>query len=197
MTGTATPTEGAAVGCLGALILCLANKRLNMKVLTETVHSTTLSCAMIFFIILSASMFTFVFMGLRGHQLIGGLFTQMPFNRWIILTIILFVIFLLGMVLDSYGIVMICVPIFMPIIRTLGFDPLWFGVLFVCMMLMSFISPPFAYAAFFVKGASKTHIALGDLYAASGQYIVVYVIGIILLCIFPEIITYLPNLMFG
>jgi tripartite ATP-independent transporter DctM subunit len=195
--GVASPTEGAAVGCFGALILCLINKRLNMKVIVNACHSTTLACAMIFFIIVSASMFTYVFMGLRGHQLIGNLLIQMPFDRWVVMAIILAMIFILSMVLDAYGMVMICVPVIMPIIRTLGFDPLWFSIVFVCMMLISFMSPPFAYAAFFVKGASRTHIAIGDLYAASWQYIAVYLVGVVLLCFFPEIITFLPNLMFG
>jgi len=197
VTGIATPTEAAAVGCFGALILCLVNKRLNLDMIIKSCHSTTLACAMIFFIIVSASMFTHVFMGLRGHHLIGGLLTGLPFDRWVVLAIILLVLFLLTMFLDAYGAVMMSVPIIMPIIVTLGFDPLWFSVIFICMMLISFISPPFAYAAFYVKGASKTPIAIGDLYAASWQYIAIYFVGIVLLSIFPQIITFLPTLFFG
>jgi len=193
--GIATPTEAAAVGCVGALILIIVNRRFTWKILIDACYSTTLSTAMIFFIILAASMFTYVFMGLRGGELITRFVTGLPFHRWVILVIILAIIFFLGMFLDSYGIVMISVPVFLPIVTRLGFDSLWFSVLFVVMMLISYMSPPFAYAAFYVKGAARVHINLGELYGATWQYIIVYVIGVVILCFFPGIITYIPSLM--
>ena len=193
--GIATPTEGAAVGSVGALILVILNKRFSLKMIVEACYATTLSTAMIFFIILAASMFTYVFMGLRGGELITRFVTGLPFNRWVIFSIILAMIFFMGMFLDSYGIVMISVPVFLPIVTALGFDQMWFSVLFVVMMLISYMSPPFAYAAFYVKGAAKIHINLGELYGATWQYIFIYFVGVVILCLFPEIITFLPSLM--
>jgi tripartite ATP-independent transporter DctM subunit len=193
LLGIATPTEGAAVGVVGALLLVIVNKKFTLKMFIQACYTTTLSTAMIFYIILAASMFTYVFMGLRGGQLITGFVTSLPFNRWIILSVILIIIFFMGMFLDSYGIVMISVPVFIPIVAKLGFDQLWFSVLFIVMMLISYMSPPFAYAAFYVKGAAKEKINLGALYAATWQYIAIYFFGVVLLCLFPDIITYLPS----
>jgi tripartite ATP-independent transporter DctM subunit len=195
LMGVATPTEAAGVGVVGALALVIVNKKFNWRMLIDAFYSTTKSSAMIFYIVLAASMFTYVFMGLGGGQLISGILTGLPFSRWIILSIILATIFIMGMFLDSYGIVMISVPIFTPIITALQFDPLWFGVLFVVMMLISYMSPPFAYAAFYVKGAAREKIDLGELYIATWPYLLIYFLGVIILCIFPQIITYLPSIM--
>jgi TRAP-type mannitol/chloroaromatic compound transport system permease large subunit len=163
--------------------------------LFEACFTSTLSTAMVFFIIVAASMFTYVFMGLGGGQIITNFVTSLPFSRWAILAVILAIIFIMGMFLDSYGIVMICVPVFLPIVDALGFDQLWFAVLFVVMMLISYMSPPFAYAAFYVKGAARENISLGALYNATWPYLGVYFIGVVLLCIFPQFITYLPSLL--
>jgi len=195
MFGIATPTEGAAVGCVGALLLTILNKKFSLKMLIQTCYSTTLSTAMIFFIIVTASMFTYVFMGLRGGELISGFVAGLGFSRWVILAIILLLILFIGLFMDSYGIVMISVPVFTPIIGKLGFDQLWFAVLFVVMMCISYMTPPFAYAAFYVKGAAKININLGQLYYAAWPFIFIFMFVVVLCCIFPGIITYIPSLM--
>lgn len=195
LLGIATPTEGAAVGAVGALLLIIVNKRFSWKMLIDACHATTKSSAMIFYIVLAASMFTYVFMGLGGGKVITAFLTGLPLGRWGILIVIFAIIFIMGMFLDSYGIVMIAVPVFIPIVTALKFDPLWFGVMFVVFMLISYMSPPFAYAAFYVKGAAKENMDLGELYGATWQYLAVYFVGVILLCVFPQIITYLPSIM--
>ena len=195
MFGIATPTEGAAVGCVGALLLTILNKKFSLKMLIQTCYSTTLSTAMIFFIIVTASMFTYVFMGLRGGELISGFVAGLGFSRWVILAIILLLILFIGLFMDSYGIVMISVPVFTPIIGKLGFDQLWFAVLFVVMMCISYMTPPFAYAAFYVKGAAKININLGQLYYAAWPFIFIFMFVVVLCCFFPGIITYIPSLM--
>jgi len=195
LLGVATPTEGAAVGVVGALLLVIVNRKFNLKMLRDACYATTKSSAMIFFIVLAASMFTYVFMGLGGGQVITNLVAGLSFDRWIIISIIFAIILIMGMFLDSYGIVMIAVPVFTPIVAALKFDPLWFGVMFTVFMLISYMSPPFAYAAFYVKGAVKGKMDLGDLYNATWQYLAVYLVGVILLCLFPQIITFLPSIM--
>lgn len=196
MKGIATPTEGAAVGTIGALLLVIANKKFSWKMIIDTCYTTTQTISMIFWIILTALMFTSVFLGLGGGEVITSFVTNLIFNRWIIVAIIFFIIFVMGMFMDGYGIMMIGIPIFTPIVYSLGFDPLWFGVMFAVMMLVSYMAPPFAYAAFFVKGTSKIDIPMEELYSATLPYLAIYVLGIIILCMFPKLILWIPqNLM--
>jgi len=195
MTGMATPTEAAAVGSMGALVLVIFNRRFSIKMIIEACFTTTLATAMIFFIITAASMFTYVFIGLRGGALISAFLETLPFGRWGILAVILIMVMIVGFFMDAYGLVMIGVPVFLPIIIKLGFDPLWFAVLFITMLVMSFITPPFSYAAFFLKGSAKIDINMSDLYAASWPFVALYVIGVVIMCFFPMIITYIPGLM--
>lgn len=199
LKGIATPTEGAAVGVVGALLLVLVNRRFSIDMLLETCYSTTKTVAMVFAIILSASMFCSMFLGLGGGKVIENLvFTIGGTNPWVIVCIIFAIVFVMGMFMDSYGIVMIGVPIFTPIVASLGFDPIWFGVMFTVMMLISYMSPPFAYAAFFIKGAAQNpdELPLDELYYATFPYLGVYFVGVLLLCLFPQIITFLPGVMY-
>ena len=196
MFGFATPTEAAAVGCMGALLLVILNRRFSLKMIIQASFSTTLATAMIFFIITAASMFAHVFIGLRGGVIISEFLQGLPFGPWGILIVILLIVVIVGFFIDAYGLVMIGVPVFMPIIIGLGFDPLWFAVLFITMLVMSFMTPPFSYAAFYVKGSARMEINMGELYGASWQYVAIYVVGIALLCIFPQIITFLPSVLF-
>lgn len=195
--GMATPTEAASIGSVGALLLVIINKRFSLKILMEACFKTTITMGVIFTIIATASMFSHVFLAFRGGALVYDLITGLPFGRWGILAVILLLVLVLGFLIDSYGLVMIGVPIFMPIIAELGFDPLWFAVVFITMMVISMISPPFSYAAFYVKGAMREDVNIMKLYNATWAYLAMYLIGVILLIIFPEIITFIPNLIFG
>ena len=201
MFGLATPTEAAALGCVGAVIIAIVNRRFNWHMVKECCYSTIRTTSMIMWIILAASMFTAVFLGLGGGELLSGLVKDLEMNRWFVLFFILFLLLIMGMFIDCYGILLIGIPVFTPIVYTLGFDPLWFGIMFAVMIQASYLSPPFAYAAFYVKGVAKTsckiEIPIIQLYKASFIFIGLQVIAVILLCIFPGIITWLPNLLFG
>ncbi len=193
MFGFATPTEAAALGCFGALIIAAANKKLNVKMLKECSYIAMKTNAMIMWIILGASMFTSVFMGLGGRDAILSLVSGLEVNRWLVLAIILFILLIMGMFIDSYGVLLIGIPIFTPVVYALGFDPIWFAIIFAVMVQMSYISPPFAYAVFYLKGVSSTEIPIGKLYRAAVPFLIMQIIALIILSIFPGIITWLPN----
>lgn len=200
MAGIATPTEGAAVGCFGALLLAILNKRFSIKMIIESCYVTAKSTAMVFFIVLGAQMFCSMFLGIGGGKVIANMLTVLGGgSRWGVMLVMFFIVFVMGMFMDSYGIVMIGVPLFCPVAAQLGFDPIWFGTMFTVMMLVSYMSPPFAYAAFYVKGsyANPDNMDLGALYKATFPYLGLYILAIVLLCLFPQIITWLPSLMYG
>ncbi len=195
LIGAATPTEAAALGSVGAIVAAIYNRRLNWKVLFQCCQLTMKTTAMIMFIVLGASMFTAVFMGLGGGELINSMVSGMQVNRWIVMAVILFILFIMGMFIDAFGMLLIGIPIFTPIIGALGFDQLWFGVLFAVMIQVANLSPPFSYAAFYVKGVAsqqKIMIPISELYWASIPYMVMQIIGVIILCLFPQIILWLP-----
>lgn len=193
MFGIATPTEAAALGVVGAALIALMHKNLKWQMIKEAMYNSFKTHAMIMWIILAASMFTSVFLGLGGGDVINNLVSGLELNRWIIFIIICFIIVIMGMFIDSYGVLLMGIPIFTPIIYALGFDPLWFAIIFAVLIQMSYLSPPFAYAAFYVKGVAKDDIPISEIYWASIPFLILQVIAIVIMSIFPEIITWLPN----
>jgi TRAP-type mannitol/chloroaromatic compound transport system permease large subunit len=144
-------------------------------------------------------MFTSVFLGLGGGDMMTELVNSLEVNRWLVLFFILFLLLIMGMFIDSYGVLLIGIPVFTPITNALGFDPLWFALMFAVMIQASYLSPPFAYAVFYVKGVSKEtgiDIPIGQLYKATFTFLGLQMLAIVLLCFFPGIITWLPGKMF-
>ncbi|GEA14748.1 tripartite transporter large subunit [Moorella sp. E308F] len=191
--GVATPTEAAALGAVGALLIAALHHRLNWQMVKETSFATMKTTAMIMYIILTASMFTSVFLGLGGGQVISSIVNGLNMNRWLILSVILFIVYIMGMFIDSYGVLLIGVPIFTPVVYALGFDPIWFAILFAVMIQMSYLSPPFAYAVFYLRGIAPKEISTAQLYRACFPFIALQVISLIILSLFPAIITWLPS----
>ena len=199
MLGMATPTEAAALGCVGAAAIAVFNRRLTLKMIKECCYLTMRTNAMIMWIILGASMFTAVFLGLGGGDLLSALVNSLTVNRWIVLLFILFLLLIMGMVIDCYGILLIGIPIFGPIVDKLGFDPIWFAIMFAVMIQASYLSPPFAYAAFYVKGVAKEsglEIPIANLYRATFIFVGLQVMALIIMAIFPGVITWLPGKLF-
>ena len=199
LTGIATPTEASALGCVGATGVAIYNRKFNWKMVRECSYMTLKTTAMIMYIILGATMFTSVFMGLGGGEVINSLVSGLKINPWVVIFLIFFILFIMGMFIDCYGILLIGIPIFTPIVKTLGFDPLWFGVMFAVMIQMSYLSPPFAYAAFYVKGVAqqqKIIIPISELYWATIPFMLMQLIGVVLLCLFPQLILWIPNHIF-
>ena len=193
--GAATPTEAAAIGAIGAIIIAARHRRLNWSMLKEACYVTMKTAAMVLWIILAATMFTSVFLGLGGGDAVASLVLGISANRWVVLGFILFLLLIMGMLIDCYGILLIGIPLFTPIVYSLGFDPIWFGLLFCIMIQMSYLTPPFAYAIFFLKAISPPEIDTRVLYRAILPFVGLQIVGLIICMLFPEVITWLPSLM--
>ncbi|HCW92582.1 MAG TPA: C4-dicarboxylate ABC transporter, partial [Flexistipes sinusarabici] len=192
--GVATPTEAAGLGSLGALLLAVVNKRANWEFFKESSYSTLKITCMVMLIFVGANFYTAIFMGLGGGDMFERLLFAVSDNKWVILAVMMIIMFLLGMFVDWLGILLLCVPIFTPIaVGTLGFDPLWFALIVCVNLQMSFLTPPFGYALFYLKGVAPPGMELGHIYRGIIPFVILQVIGLILIISFPELVTWLPN----
>lgn len=193
--GVAAPTEAAGVGSLAALLLALAYKQLTLQSLKESLHSTMKISCMIYLVMIGAGFFTAIFINQGGGDVVSNLVLGLPLPNWGILLVMFAIVFIMGAFIDWIGVVMIAVPLFTPIAAALGYDPLWFAMMFIVVMQTSFLTPPFAYAIFYLKGIAPPEVKTTHIYRGVIPFIVLQFIGIILLAIFPRLITWLPSLM--
>ncbi|MCB2171049.1 MAG: TRAP transporter large permease subunit [Deltaproteobacteria bacterium] len=193
--GIATPTEAAGIGSLGAIICAAIHRTLTWKNLSESVLETGKITAMILWITIGARCFISVFSAVGGDDLVRDFITGLAVNRWIIMICIQLILVALGLFLDEIGIILLCVPIFIPIITELGFDPVWFGILFLINAQMDYITPPFGYTLFYLKGVAPEGVTMGDIYRSVIPFVIIQAIGLALCMIFPQIILWLPNMM--
>ncbi len=193
--GIATPGEAAGVGAAGAAICAAIRKQLTWKNLSQSVYRTIKTVGLIMWIAFAAYSFVGIYTLAGGADFISGMLTGLPFGRWGILIIIMLILIMLGMVLDVIGLVVLTVPIFVPIITALGFDPLWFGIIFNVNMQIAFMSPPFGLGMFYLKAVTPPEISMGDIYRAVWPFIILQLIGLALIIIFPPIALWLPTKM--
>lgn len=193
--GVATPTESAAVGVAGAMIAAMSTRQLKLGMLREAGVDTLKATAMILWITLGAKAYVAIFTGLGGADTLLAVIKGLEVNRWLILAAMLLVLVFLGTVLDEIGIILLTVPVFLPIVRLLGFDELWFGVLYAITIQMGYISPPFGYTLFYIKGTLPSHIGMAAVYAGIIPFFVLQFLGLLVCAAFPEAVTYLPKLM--
>ena len=191
--GIATPTEASGVGAAGAMALAAANRRLTLKVLTDSLKSTTTTASFIFAIFFGATAFSVVLRGLGGDEVIEGVLTGLPFGPEGILIFILFIVFLLGFFLDWIEITLIILPLVAPVVQGMGFDLVWFTILFAVCLQTSFLTPPVGFALFYIKGVCPPEINIGHIYRGVMPFIALQVLGLILIFVFPEIVTWLPS----
>ena len=190
--GIASPTEAAGVGALGALILALINKRLSLNVLKETMLTTTHLTSMVFIILVGATAFGLVFRGLGGDMIVRDFISHIPFGKWGIVTIVMAIICILGFFLDFIEITFIHIPVLAPIMKSMGFDPIWFAILFALNLQTSFLTPPFGFALFYLKGVSPPGITTEEIYKGVVPFVAIQLLVLLLVAIFPELATYLP-----
>jgi len=195
--GVATPTEAAGIGVLGAIISALVYRRLTWQVTYEAGIRTMRLTGMIMWILFGAYCFTAAYQGMGAATLIRDLVGYIPGGRWGVIITMQVLIFLLAMVLDPMGIMMICVPVFLPIITAYGFDPLWFGILFTINMEIGYMTPPFGFNLFYMKGLVPPGISMADIYRSAIPYTIVSLVGLAIVMIFPKIATWLPSVVFG
>jgi len=193
--GVASPTESAAVGALGAMLLAATHRRLNLKNLREAMRSTTRMTSMVFLILVGATAFGLVFRGLGGDDLVLDLMTSLPGGQWGFLLVSMLIIFLLGFFLDFIEISFIVVPILAPIAVHLGVDPLWFAVLIALNLQTSFLTPPFGFSLFYLKAAAPPEIRMQQIYRGVLPFVAIQLAALTLVVLFPQIALWLPELM--
>jgi tripartite ATP-independent transporter DctM subunit len=194
--GITTPTEAAAMGVLGALISALVYRQLTWKLVVSACLRTFKLTGMIMWILFGAYCFSAAYHGMGASHLIENMMAYIPGGPWGTIIFIQAVLFLLAMVLDPAGIMMICLPIFLPLIKSHGFDPIWFGILFIINMEIGYMTPPFGFNLFYMKGIVPPSISMTDIYKSVVPFAIVESTGLALVMIFPGIATWLPNWLF-
>ncbi len=195
--GIASPTEAAGVGALGATILTICYGKFNYKTLHAVMRSTTFLTAMVFIILLGATSFGLVFRGMNGDTFIRGLITSLPFGEWGILIIVMGIIFIAGFFLDFIEITFIHIPVLAPImIEHYHVDPLWLAVLIALNLQTSFLTPPFGFSLFYLKGVAPPEVTTKHLYKGIIPYVVIQLITIAVVAFFPMIVKFLPEIVF-
>ncbi len=197
MLGIATPTEAAGVGALGAMLLALSKGSLNKDNLTSSVQSTTEITSMVFMILLGSSIFSLVFRGFGGDDLVNSIFNDLPGGVLIPVLSVMLMIFLLGFILDFIQITFVVVPIVGPALLALGVDPLWLGIMIAINLQTSFLTPPFGFALFYLRGVAPETVSTAAIYKGVIPFILIQIFVLVLLSIFPELITALPNAVYG
>jgi len=195
--GIAAPTEAAAVGALAASLLVIAYRRFNWQTLKECLlYTLTLTC-MIYLIAFGAQMFVGVFLKLGGGEVISNLVLGAPGARWGVFAIVMFLVFILGFVIDYIGIIFIMVPLITPIAAAVGFDPIWFAIMVCVNLQMSYMTPPMAPSIFFLKGITQPEwgLTIGTIIRGVIPFVGLIMIGLALCVLFPQIITWLPSAM--
>ena len=193
--GYATPTEAAGVGASGALILGLVYSRINLLKLSEVCSATLSTTGMVFFILVGASIFSLVFRGFGGEELVQSMFEQMPGGMWGALGIVMLVIFLLGFILDFIEITFVVVPIVGPVLMAMGVDPIWLGILIAVNLQTSFLTPPFGFALFYLRGVAPASVNTAEIYRGVVPFIGLQVLVLGALLLWPEMATWLPALL--
>ena len=194
--GLATPTEAAGVGAMGALVLAAIRHELNLTQLREIGISTTKTTAMVFFILIGASIFSLVFRGYGGEELVAGAFESMPGGVMGATIIVMLVIFLLGFILDFIEITFVVVPIVGPVLLAMGVDPVWLGVMIALNLQTSFLTPPFGFALFYLRGVAPPEVATADIYRGVIPFILIQLSMLVLLAFVPELATWLPGILY-
>lgn len=193
--GVASPTESAAVGALGALLLAAIRKRLNLGNLREAMRSTTRMTSMVFMILIGATAFGLVFRGMGGDDLVKELMTGLPGGPWGFLLVSMLVIFILGFFLDFIEITFIVVPILAPIAAFMGIDMLWFAVLIALNLQTSFLTPPFGFSLFYLKAAAPPEIRMPQIYRGILPFVGIQLLALLMVMLFPQVTLWLPDIM--
>lgn len=197
LAGVATPTEAAGVGALGAFTLAVSKRTLTLQQLREVTQATTKTTSMVFFILIGASFFSLVFRGYGGDELIQRLFENMPGGLVGATIIVMLVIFLLGFILDFIEITFVVVPIVGPVLMAMGLDPVWLGIMIAINLQTSFLTPPFGFALFYLRGVAPTSISTTDIYRGVIPFIIIQLLVLLLIAWQPALATWLPSYIYS
>ncbi|MEE9492038.1 MAG: TRAP transporter large permease subunit [Gammaproteobacteria bacterium] len=190
--GLATPTEAAAVGAMGAMLLAILQRHFSFEILQSVVTSTARITSMVFMILIGASIFSLVFRGYGGDTLVEQLLTNLPGGTVTAMLVVMLIMFLLGFVLDFIEITFVVVPIVGPILLAMGIDPVWLGIMIAINLQTSFLTPPFGFALFYLRGVAPESISTGDIYRGVMPFILIQLLMLALLSLWPSLATWLP-----
>ena len=196
ITGIASPTEAAGIGALGAIFIALIHKKLNFKILKESTTQSAFISSMVFLILIGASIFSLVFRGLGGEELITEIFNSIPGGLFGSMILVMFLVFVLGFILDFIEITFIVVPIVGPILMAMGADPLWLGVMLAINLQTSFLTPPFGFALFYLRSVTPETIKTESIYKGVFPFIMIQILVLCLVAYFPLLATLLPEIIF-
>ncbi|MBI2381702.1 MAG: TRAP transporter large permease subunit [Gammaproteobacteria bacterium] len=197
LAGIATPTEAASVGALGAMLLAIAQGEFTLSRLKEVMEGTLHNTAMVFMILFGASIFSLVFRAYGGDELVHHLFDRMPGGAVGAMAVVMGVMFLLGFILDFIEITFVVVPIVAPVLLKMGLDPIWLGVMMGVNLQTSFLTPPFGFALFYLRGVAPASISTGQIYRGVMPFIGIQVAMLAILALWPELATWLPRVVYG
>ncbi|MET4692547.1 TRAP transporter large permease [Endozoicomonas lisbonensis] len=197
LTGIATPTEAAGVGASGAIALAAARRQIHREILYEVVTCTTKITCMVFLILIGASVFSLVFRGFGGEELIQSLFESLPGGVFTAVLLVMVVMFLLGFILDFIEITFVIVPMVGPVLLAMGVDPVWLGIMIAVNLQTSFLTPPFGFALFYLRGVAPEEVATADIYKGVVPFIAIQLIMLIALAVWPQLATWLPAQIYG
>jgi tripartite ATP-independent transporter DctM subunit len=195
--GVATPTEAASVGAIGAMLLALSQGQLNLSTLKAVVTGTTKVTSMVFLIFIGAALFSLVFRGFGGDEVVTDLLTDLPGGVFGAMLVVMLVMFLLGFILDFIEITFVVVPIVGPVLLAMGLDPVWLGVMIAINLQTSFLTPPFGFALFYLRGVAPREVTTGAIYRGVAPFILIQLLMLGLLAYWPALATWLPTLIYG
>ena len=197
LAGVATPTEAASLGAIGALVLALLKGHFSLARLREVSFSTAEISSMVFLILIGASLFSLVFRGFGGDVMIENVFAQLPGGVLGAFFLVMLVIFLLGFILDFIEIIFVVVPIVGPVLLSMGLDPVWLGVMIALNLQTSFLTPPFGFSLFYLRSVTPDSVPTTTIYRGVLPFILIQLTMLVVAYVFPEIITWLPNQIYG
>jgi len=197
LAGLATPTEAAGVGAMGALLLAASRRQLSRDRLQEITRNTMKISSMVFMILIGASVFSLVFRGYGGDDAVRNLLESLPGGAIGAVMVVMLIMFLLGFVLDFIEITFVVVPIVGPVLLAMGIDPIWLGIMIAINLQTSFLTPPFGFALFYLRGVAPAAVSTAHIYRGVIPFVGIQIFALIILAIFPEIVTWLPNKIYG
>jgi len=193
--GIATPTEAAGVGAFGSFLICIIYGRLSWRVLSNSCLETMKISGMVLWILVTATLFGVVYTSAGAQDMVMEIIEGMTVNRWLILAAMQVILLLFGMFMDDYAVLTICAPIFIPIAVFLGFDPIWFSIVFILNMQVAYLTPPFGWALILMKGVAPPEVHTKDIWRSIPPFVLIQLIVLILTMLFPQLALWLPEKM--
>jgi tripartite ATP-independent transporter DctM subunit len=197
LLGLATPTEAAGIGAMGALLLAAIRRQLDLVRIQEIMRGTLKISSMVFLILIGASVFSLVFRGYGGDDGVRAILEALPGGVIAAVIVVMLVMFLLGFVLDFIEITFVVVPIVGPVLLAMGLDPVWLGIMIAINLQTSFLTPPFGFALFYLRGVAPPELTTPQIYRGVIPFVAIQLFALLLLALFPDLVTWLPDKIYG